>query len=400
VRQPPTIATRLAAANRLLSDRPGRARRTSRRRTREFGPRVLIPLRVLLLVLLLGLAAVVAGRRAVDEGRSGTAVDDSLFETISAGRRHVLALDAQGRIWSWGSNDHGQLGTGDGTFVPSREGTVFLSGADAHRPARVDIPGTFVAVAAGDQLSLAVDDRGRLWRWGAVSDDGPCEESCGPDDVVAAPVVVDLVEPDGGPMMIDAGSIIGTRLFVRSALTGSVYLVNARSGSTEPAGAIPNDLDARWAAVAVGDHHSVAIGLDGGLYSWGSDDSGALCLGRTSTVSSTVSTPTRVTEPVEVAKNASRVDSGNLTTAVIDRDGNLHTCGENGSGQLGTGSGDDRYVLTAVAVGTMFVEVSMSDGFAVAIDGDGRLWSWGSDSSGQLGNGADGDQATPTRITG
>ena len=31
---------------------------------------------------------------------------------LAAGRSHVLALDARGGVWSWGTNDKGQLGHG------------------------------------------------------------------------------------------------------------------------------------------------------------------------------------------------------------------------------------------------------------------------------------------------
>ena len=31
---------------------------------------------------------------------------------IATGRSHVLALDTKGKVWSWGTNDKGQLGLG------------------------------------------------------------------------------------------------------------------------------------------------------------------------------------------------------------------------------------------------------------------------------------------------
>jgi hypothetical protein len=32
--------------------------------------------------------------------------------SIATGRSHVLALDREGRVFSWGKNDFGQLGLG------------------------------------------------------------------------------------------------------------------------------------------------------------------------------------------------------------------------------------------------------------------------------------------------
>ena len=32
---------------------------------------------------------------------------------VAAGERHCIAISISGSVWSWGQNDHGQLGTGD-----------------------------------------------------------------------------------------------------------------------------------------------------------------------------------------------------------------------------------------------------------------------------------------------
>ncbi|APD10463.1 hypothetical protein YIM73518_25180 [Thermus brockianus] len=81
---------------------------------------------------------------------------------ITAGGTHNLALDQNGRVWAWGSNDHGQLGQGNsGNSSPTPvqvkgEGcTGTLSGA--------------VLVKAGYDFSLAVVQEGGnlvLYAWG------------------------------------------------------------------------------------------------------------------------------------------------------------------------------------------------------------------------------------------
>ncbi|MGB7479794.1 MAG: hypothetical protein WA924_05670 [Burkholderiaceae bacterium] len=72
---------------------------------------------------------------------------------IAAGHGHMLALDRDGSVWSWGSNSAGQLGTG--------------SLAAQTKPARVAFPEPIRHVAAGDTHSFALDVDGRLWAWGA-----------------------------------------------------------------------------------------------------------------------------------------------------------------------------------------------------------------------------------------
>ncbi|MCF7675724.1 MAG: hypothetical protein K9M97_10295, partial [Akkermansiaceae bacterium] len=76
---------------------------------------------------------------------------------IAAGRRHCLALCADGTLAAWGDNSHSQLGNG--------------SGADSQVPVRVTASGvlagkTVTAIAAGDSHCLALCADGTLAAWG------------------------------------------------------------------------------------------------------------------------------------------------------------------------------------------------------------------------------------------
>src|SRR5260221_10399183 len=74
--------------------------------------------------------------------------------SVSAGGYHRLALGSDGRVWTWGANDYGQLGNGSpltGTLqAPAPE--LHLSG--------------MTAVAAGGIHSLALSHDGTVWAWG------------------------------------------------------------------------------------------------------------------------------------------------------------------------------------------------------------------------------------------
>lgn len=72
---------------------------------------------------------------------------------IAAGHRHALAIDAAGRLWSWGESRNGKLGHG----APAQAWGV---------PQRLPLPGTFVAIAAGEEHSLALRDDGVVFAWG------------------------------------------------------------------------------------------------------------------------------------------------------------------------------------------------------------------------------------------
>lgn len=75
------------------------------------------------------------------------------MKTLATGHSHVVALDRNGKVWTWGANGAGQLGNGQLTANAT--------------PAQVKLPARIVKVAAGDTHSFAVDALGRVWGWGS-----------------------------------------------------------------------------------------------------------------------------------------------------------------------------------------------------------------------------------------
>ncbi len=100
---------------------------------------------------------------------------------MATGGMHVVALTRDGRILTWGVNDHGALGrdtTWDGGMKDvadnkSDSDDASDSGLNPRESTPTAIPsgyfpaGTvFVKVAAGDSLSLALTDDGHVYGWG------------------------------------------------------------------------------------------------------------------------------------------------------------------------------------------------------------------------------------------
>ncbi|MGH7753722.1 MAG: RCC1 domain-containing protein, partial [Gemmatimonadales bacterium] len=79
----------------------------------------------------------------------------SAIQAIAAGGFHSLALAADGTVWAWGRNSSGQLGDGTIEDRPVRV-PVQVQGLSAIRD-----------IAAGGVHSLALQDCGQLWAWGA-----------------------------------------------------------------------------------------------------------------------------------------------------------------------------------------------------------------------------------------
>jgi alpha-tubulin suppressor-like RCC1 family protein len=73
---------------------------------------------------------------------------------LSAGWYHSLALTADGTVWAWGANGHGQLGNGQAAFQAYPT------------PARVRNLSGVTDVDGGSSHSLALRSDGSVWSWG------------------------------------------------------------------------------------------------------------------------------------------------------------------------------------------------------------------------------------------
>src|SRR4029453_14200759 len=82
-----------------------------------------------------------------------TGLDDAT--ELAGGREHVVALRADGSVWTWGSNQYGQQGNGSTVNRPTPGPVAGLAGA--------------VQVAAGHYSSLAVLGDGTVRDWGMNS---------------------------------------------------------------------------------------------------------------------------------------------------------------------------------------------------------------------------------------
>jgi len=73
--------------------------------------------------------------------------------SIAAGAQHSYALERDGSVWAWGQNDYGEIG--DGTWGTQRLSPVPASGLSS-----------VVSIFAGGQHGLALKKDGSLWTWG------------------------------------------------------------------------------------------------------------------------------------------------------------------------------------------------------------------------------------------
>ncbi|MCT6901545.1 MAG: chromosome condensation regulator RCC1, partial [Bifidobacterium sp.] len=173
------------------------------------------------------------------------------FTYIQAGYTHSLAFGSDGNLYSWGANDHGQLGrdTGSATYSAT--------------PDKVPLPAgvtKFTQVSGGVYYSMAMGSDGNLYSWG---NNNQGELGRYPSST----------EPRNRP--------------------GKVLL---------PAGVT------KFTSFAINGWRSLAMGSDGNLYSWGYNEDGEL--GRETSNSMSNVMPDKVTLPAGVTR-FTRFTAGN-----------------------------------------------------------------------------------------
>jgi alpha-tubulin suppressor-like RCC1 family protein len=151
-----------------------------------------------------------------------------------------------------------------------------------------------------------------------------------------------------------------------------------------------------FTSVSAGYQHSLAIGLDGKAYAWGSDGNGRVGDGGSNT---NQSTPVAVVLPAGVT--ATSMSAGLAHSLAAGSDGKTYAWGLGSSGQLGDGANTSRSAPVAVALpaGVTLTSVAAGATYSLAAGSDGKTYAWGHDGSGQLGDGgANTSQPTPVSV--
>ena len=150
--------------------------------------------------------------------------------------------------------------------------------------------------------------------------------------------------------------------------------------------------------ISVGDTHTLLLKTDGAVLAWGSNSSGQLGTGGSST-----GTPTQIPNFTGVVDVVAK--PGGFSMA-LKADGTVWVWGNVSDGRSGVpGLSGGQFKNTPFQVAALQQIVSIAATFsgrtAFAVDASGQVWSWGSGGSGELGDGlTTSSRAEPKPIAG
>ena len=358
-------------------------------------------------------------------GASGTGFLTDII-AVSAGYYHTVAVKDNGSLWSWGSNDYGQLGVGTsgpahGKILPAREstgsndwtaeisagnfhtaavkddGTLWSWGSNTYGqigigstdmtkndPVRVGTETNWKTASAGCFCTAAVKDNGSLWAWGR-NDYGQYGDSTKASRNV--PVIAGAAN-DWRTVSAGSNHTAGIKK------DGTLWVWGFGYDSTGVNSSVPVRVgtDSDWATVSAGLGYTVAIKTGGTMWAWGYNQYGQLGIG-----SSGIGTNKNVPTRIGTDDDWDTVSAGSYHTAAIKTGGTLWAWGLNTYGQLGDGTNADKNVPTRIGTDDDWDTVSAGNVHTAAIKTGGTLWAWGYNEYGQLGDGTNADKNVPTQ---
>ncbi|CAG8547941.1 2955_t:CDS:2 [Ambispora leptoticha] len=322
---------------------------------------------------------------------------------IAVGPLHNVAITRQGKMYTWGCNDHGALGR--------------VTDEDEERtPGLIDeteLKGVKIMKAAcGGSLTIALSDEGNLYATGTFkSEDGiigfSSERPRHQQYRFALYEPASLLEIADIACGVNHAALLTTDGHVYTWGSSEQFQLGRRGSprhkSLTLVPEIVNQLKKlRIVKIGCGNFHTLAADDEGHIYAWGLNNARQCLLDPGKYGGIHIKEPTQIPffENVKVKQLA----AGMHHSVVLLENGQVYTFGSKENGKLGLG-GDETSDKGYNAVADLkpldlpvIKLIAVGDFHNYALTEDGKIYSWGDGVSGQLGNGEETCEYTPYLI--
>jgi alpha-tubulin suppressor-like RCC1 family protein len=321
--------------------------------------------------------------------------------SIAAGNSFALAGTSGGAAFTWGSDNHGQLGQSQPL---NRSAPIVSNGLSG-----------VTQLTAGNGFTAALRSDGTVWVWGNNMSNvrGTNGGSSSTPSLVPSLTNVTQIAAGQGHLVALRGD--GTVWTWGDNPYGQLGRGFSTFDNVGPQPFEPQMVPALSgvAYIAAGDRSSFAVRGDGALWAWGSNELGQLGISIATTCAQPVGGPVSCAKsPVQVtgATGVVSLASAGGHTVAARSDGTVLAWGRNGNGELGDATTTSRTSpapvpglsgVQRVVAGAPDCLPACGGGFSAALKSDGTVVAWGSNDRGQLGDASPGtQQAVPHAVAG
>ena len=284
---------------------------------------------------------------------------------VATGSNHTLAFQKYSTVRAWGFNGYGQLGNGVTADKQTPNSKVPVA---VRKKGRGESLSGVVAVAAGGYFSLALDRNGNVWSWGN-----------------------------------NFYGQLGRQPYINNGVFVHLSSQTADKVQTETQTTVNGSPIISIKAIAAGGSHALALDSEGAVWGWGYNGYGQ--------VGDVLTTKSNTIYPVKVpfldpprAVRIVKIAAGGSHSLALDSEGYIWGWGYNYFGQLGNGlSGENTYSATPEKIAALRLDASAlivaGVDHSLAYDPiNDTLYAWGFNLYGQLGTSTTANSSTPVPV--
>lgn len=241
---------------------------------------------------------------------------------VAAGTDHCLALTADGKVYSWGLNEYGQLGHNNTKNSNFAKLVLGETGGDYLK--------NIVDIEEGAWGSIALDKNGNAYVWGKGTN-GEIGNSAVENKYLPTKTPVEKV------ISVSIGDGQVAVLTSEAVVWGWGLGTNGELGINSPGNtSYPMKTALEVSQISCGGHFTAIQKIDGSVYVTGVGTVGQLGTGNNTTVNvyTKVNLPSTVTQTNKVKY----IKAGYANTSLVLTDGTVWTTGFNLTGELGNGT--------------------------------------------------------------